>query len=305
MEELDAEISSVRAEIENLRKRKRFLTSSLLSSEPIQTRLASAKQAAASSAVELDVSPLIETADAHVSVNHHRIAFSTTTFPFHDPSPHADDASLLGVRIDICRRTGHFTKPYYILLKREGNKKDTTNRVGKRNRDPPRLRVHRHTIPAFIPLDSLAEIYLPSQAAHHKSSREDSDEEELKPPQTRKQDLPAFVREIRRELVAWHLRLDAVEFLKEELAKHTESIPAESEGERIVSLAATALEARYIRLEWADGRVGRFKVSDSGRVERAVVIGDSGRDKALEYALTGGDARVESVLNRLLDTVVK
>jgi central kinetochore subunit Mal2/MCM21 len=68
-------------------------------------------------------------------------------------------------------------------------------------------------------------------------------------------------------------------------------------------LAAVAIEARYVRLEWVDGRVGRFKLSNAGIVERAVVIGDQGRDKKTEDAMTGGGGRVETVLDRLrLDT---
>jgi central kinetochore subunit Mal2/MCM21 len=118
----------------------------------------------------------------------------------------------------------------------------------------------------------------------------------------RKQDVRGFVRELRRELVAWHVRVDAVDLLREKLALMESSTdintaPVESTG--IMSLSSTALEARYVRLEWEDGRVGRFKLSNTGLVERAVVIGDQGRDKKTEEAMTGSGGRVETILERL------
>jgi central kinetochore subunit Mal2/MCM21 len=67
----------------------------------------------------------------------------------------------------------------------------------------------------------------------------------------------------------------------------------------IVSVAATSLETRYIRLEWQDGRVGRIKLSNKGIVERAIVIGDDGRDKSMENTLTGGNGRIEELIQRL------
>jgi central kinetochore subunit Mal2/MCM21 len=121
----------------------------------------------------------------------------------------------------------------------------------------------------------------------------------------RQQDLQGFVRELRRELVAWHMRVDAIDFLRENLglvdsegrAQPFDVSPDRDTG--VVSLAAAALEARYVRLEWADGRVGRFKLSNAGIVERAVIIGDQGRDKKTEDAMTGKGGRVETVLDRL------
>ena len=109
----------------------------------------------------------------------------------------------------------------------------------------------------------------------------------------KKQDLLAFVRELRRELVAWHLRSDAVEFLREKLGLLRDD-GDEEDGETsrndlgIVGFEATALEARYVRVEWEDGRIGRFKLSNSGKVERAVFMNDRGRDKQVEDAVIGG-----------------
>lgn len=183
-----------------------------------------------------------------------------------------------------------------------------------------RLRVHRHTIPAFISVEKLERAFLPVPPA-----REEEAEENLKPWKrnaNRQQDLPRFVRELRRQLAAWHLRMDVVNYLRgnlgiqrrsveaynndddgvwvrDILSDNQEEIRLETNDLGIVSLSPTALDATYVRLEWEDGRVGRFKISDNGVVERAVVIGDDGRDKLLEAVLTGGNGRVETVLDRL------
>ncbi|KAA8645806.1 hypothetical protein EYZ11_008758 [Aspergillus tanneri] len=307
-EELDSDITSIRAEIRNLQRRKRFLTSSLLSSESLQNRIKSQTAPSLSSLTE-DISPLVRSAGIHADVNHHRIAFSATTFPFKDPSPNTEDPNLLGVRIDICARNGRFVKPYYLLLRQSRGEEKW-------------FQVHRHTIPAFISMETLERMYLP--LSNSSAEQADSEEMALKPSKKkpRKQSLQGLVRELRRQLVAWHLRVDAVSLLRETLGVVRRGIDDYDDdddgvwernvlgdsGEEmrlaandlgIVSLAPTSLEAVYVRLEWADGRVGRFKISNSGIVERAVVIGDNGRDKAVEVSLTGGDGRVETVLDRL------
>lgn len=199
---------------------------------------------------------------------------------------------------------GRFAKPYYILLRRERARGKSSQK---------RFKVHRHTVPAFIALSKLERVYLPTglerkaQSDEAEGVSDDDDDEEssqvVKGQGTRRQDLRGFVRELRRELVSWHLRCDAVDFLRGKLGLHNEDdTPGSSEmehGTGIVSLAPTAIEARYVRLDWTDGRVGRFKLSNTGLVERAVVIGDSGRDQQTEEAMTGAGGRVETLLERL------
>lgn len=265
---------------------------------------------------DASISPLVESAGKHAQSNHYRIAFGVTAFPFQDPSSsdadgdENDDNHLLGIRIDIATRNGKFAKPYYVLLKRER---------GNTHRHRTHLRVHRHTIPAFIPMEKLERLYLPRAEEAKDIDVDDDGESEptiepgkTKVPRTGRQDLYALVRELHKELVSWHRRVDAIDMLRDELglSSDTSTLPEDgkvdpdsvhaSKALGIASLSATSLEARYVRLEWADGRVGRFKVSNSGMVERAVVIGlDSRRDKFLENALAGRDGRVEGVLDRL------
>jgi central kinetochore subunit Mal2/MCM21 len=201
-------------------------------------------------------------------------------------------------------RGGRFAKPYYVLLKSERVK-------GEKER---RLRVHRHTVPAFIDIARVEGVYLSFPGSGKSQSQEGDSDDEAENSEAlkgarkngRRQDLRGFVRELRRELVAWHLRSDAIELLREKLGLSEEEAqidPAERLSPEarggIVALAATAVEARYVRLEWEDGRVGRFKLSNGGIVERAVVIGDDGRDKQMEDAMTGGGGRVETLLERL------
>ncbi|KAF3390453.1 hypothetical protein F1880_009118 [Penicillium rolfsii] len=298
-QQLDTDIQSIRAEIRALQRRKRFLTSSLLSSDSIQKLI---RKPPPSTTLTDDISPLVRTAGQHSDSNHYRIAFGTTAFPFQDPG---SAERLLGVRIDVCVHGGRFAKPYYVLLKSERLR-------GEKER---KLRVHRHTIPAFIDITKVEGLYLSlggarkglNQSQEGGSDDEGEDDEALKRGRNigRKQDLRGFVRELRRELVAWHLRGDAVELLREKLGLSEEAqidpaerLSPEARG-GLVALAATAVETRYVRLEWEDGRVGRFKLSNTGIVERAVVIGDDGRDKQMEDAMTGGGGRVETLLERL------
>ena len=292
------------------------------------------------------LSPLVESAGRHAELNHYRIAFGATAFPFRDPAPIPSEESekknpppppLLGVRIDVSTRRGQFVKPYYILLKQERIKRPAASGEEAANDDDDsgidfetRLRIHRHTIPAFISTEKLAALYLPfpaSSSALVESPNNNNDgnasESSLKPWKksattagTRRQDLKTLVRTLRRELSSWHIRVDAVDMLRQSLGfgekeglEHgiDEEQSADSSvqngsknGLGIVSLSATSLEARYVRLEWENGRVGQFKLTNSGTVERAVIIGiDNRRDKVTENALTGGDARVEGVLDRL------
>lgn len=209
------------------------------------------------------------------------------------------------MRIDVCTRNGRFAKPYYVLLRSERG-----HAAGKES--GRRLRVHRHTVPSFISVAKLEGVYLPRARRHEEEGDGDTSSEDTAPtkskkhPSARKQDLGGFVRELRRELVAWHMRVDAIGLLREWVGLvDSEGRPAPAEevspdpSTGIVGLAAVAIEARYVRVEWEDGRVGRFKLSNGGIVERAVVIGDDGRDKGTEDLMTRGGGRVEGILDRL------
>ncbi|RAH84771.1 hypothetical protein BO86DRAFT_386852 [Aspergillus japonicus CBS 114.51] len=348
-ESLDSEISTIRAQLKALHHRRRILTNSLLTSRPLQ-RLAKSHPSQTTATIAgtppkwPDLSPLLHTSARHADLNHHRIAFSTTAFPFTDPAPGPSAAkNLLGVRIDICARDGSYVKPYYILLRRVGlhtpnneaerQQQQQQQQTGARGRGNRVLCVHRHTVPAVVDLGALERVYLPRAKAADAVGEEGEGEgeqqhekEEAAPRkpwkhQPRKQNLRGFLREVRRQLVVWHVRCDGVRYLRERLGVVRRGADSDEENgvwERdvlaedpiqetkiaknalgIVALGATALEAVYVRVEWEDGRVGRFKISNAGLVERAVVMGDNGRDKLMEAVMTGGNGRLETLLDRL------
>lgn len=202
-------------------------------------------------------------------------------------------------------------QPYYLFLRRVPGSWTGHGR-GKEKGKEMRVRVHRHTIPGFISLEKLEGVYLPCEFGRRRGDNDDEDEEETMKPwknrTRRKQDLRGFVREVRRELMAWHLRKDVLGLLRERLGLRddSENEPPRPEGQGrladslgIVSLSSTALDARYFRLQWKDGRLGLLRVSNAGVVDRAVVMDDHGRVKRLELAITGDGGRVESVLDRL------
>jgi central kinetochore subunit Mal2/MCM21 len=236
--------------------------------------------------------------------NMHRLSFTVTTFPFTDPSPGPQNARLngrlLGIRFDHCSRNGTFQNPYYILLRRveEGGEE---------------WRVHRHTIPAFVQLDRLDDEFLPLKEEHGSDGGVDggSDEDEITArPECRKQDLHGLVRKVRHELVCWELRREAIELLKEQLElippvndeDDDEEVDEDSETRGlygIQSIEATALEARQARITWTDGTIARIKISNKGLIERAVVVGESGRIKGVENLLVDGESRIENLVHKL------
>jgi len=154
-----------------------------------------------------------------------------------------DEGRIVGVRIEVFnRRTRTFRAPYYLLLKRP---------------NPPStsLRVHRHTIPQCVPLQYLVSKYL--------LYSEPSDE---MPPEP--QNLARLVRDLRRELISYHLRQDAIMTLGE-----VKGIGVDGEhGNGVKEVKALDAESRDIRIEREDGTVGRIAVDNSGNLEKVVVL---------------------------------
>lgn len=231
--------------------------------------------------------------------NMHRLSFTITTFPFTDPSPtNTLHGRLLGIRLDHCSRSGTFQKPYYILLRRLEEGGDE-------------WRVHRHTIPAFVPLRRLEDEYLPV--------RDESDEMAgtAGAVGAGKQDLQGFVRKVRHELICWEMRRDAIGLLKEELGLLPQAHDDHDEREDdemgdtastiapppgrygIQSIEPTTFEARQARITWTDGTIARIKISSRGLVERAVVVGESGRIRGVENLLVDGKSRIEELVGKL------
>jgi central kinetochore subunit Mal2/MCM21 len=290
--------------VHELTQRRHLISSTLLSSNKIQKQ---ADSASASDTIDPSTAPIISESYLDNQQNIHRLAFSVTSFPYTDPSPETSSVPLLGIRIDICSRTGQFDAPYHLHLKRK-QLNDTSNELDE-------LSIYRHTIPSHIPLRNYEAQYLPQRDEGYGS------EVSSETVNGNKQDLHALVRKVRKDLVSWTLRREAIELLAEELGLVSECTkePGSNENDEYASfvappkapnesvfrsVAATAVEARFVRVVWANGWVARVKISDKGLVERAVVFGEvSGEDqriKAAENVLVGdGLVRIEEFAERL------
>lgn len=179
----------------------------------------------------------------------------------------------MGMRIEAFQ-SGKYVRPYYIFL----NKPYTNGNEGV-------WRVHRHTVPPCIPLAALAAKHLPTP--------EKGPDGELLLAK-KKQDLPKFMRALRTEIARYHARSSAISALRKQVS-------GDKSGSGIADVSPADAEAKMIRIEWMDGRVGRIVVDDRGRVKKAVVIAEEGRDGEMESLLLGGDARLEGLVERLVD----
>ncbi|KAH7386498.1 Cenp-O kinetochore centromere component-domain-containing protein [Cadophora sp. MPI-SDFR-AT-0126] len=277
--QLDEEISSLQAQISSLKSQRKLQAATILSSRHTKATLTrlrasqkSTTQQTPSQTQPTDTTPLLLAAStaqrAHTQENLYRACAGITTFRVQDPDPSAvDGGNVLGIRIDVSS-TGKFIKPYYIMLNKPWAGTDL-------------LRIHRHTVPASIPLSALAERYLP----HGKGSEAMG----VESAGGKKQDLRRFVRALRREVVAYHNRTSVIKGLRREF-KLDEKESRKGKGrEKIISdISAADAEAKQVRIEWVDGRIGRAVVDEKGEVVKCVVIGEDGRDGETERRLVGG-----------------
>ncbi|KAI9675069.1 MAG: hypothetical protein M1817_001476 [Caeruleum heppii] len=228
----------------------------------------------------------------------YRLGAGATMFEVKDPDPFAvDEGKVVGVRIEAFVED-KFLPPYYILLNRP---RPTTL--------PHHLRIHKHTIPAVIPLEHLAALHLPQPAAPSPDHRSI---ESLKPPKP--QDLPRLVRSLRHEVTSYHLRRSHINALRKTFNLKPLPLPSDiplgrspappapaqsskgSHGIRDISLVDAA--AMGIRIEWVDGRIGRVGIGKGGELTRCVVFGREGKEREVERLIL----RVERV-ERLADVL--
>ena len=194
-----------------------------------------------------------------------------------DPDPHAADSGrVLGVRIDVfSRRERRFVQPFYLLLHRAEGAENGKER-------PARWKLHKHTVPPFVPLQALAKKYLAPGGA---------------------QGLARLCRAVRAELVRWQTRVDLVETMK----GRTELM--RERGVREVR--ERDLRCEEVEVVFEDGALARVVLGRDGGVAKAVVRGPEeekdvvsegmrpGRRRELERAIKGADGSVEGMLERL------
>ena len=281
--QFDTDIAAIRAQISLLRHRRTNLSSILLSSPSITTRLQRASHSTKPPPPSLAGALTVLSKQArHNQTALHRICAGTTAYRVRDPDPHAaDEGRVLGIQIEVFVNRA-FVPPYHLLLHRPSPAS-------------PALKIHHHTIPPCIPLAPLAAAYLPQPSAAGDPARPS-------------QNLPRLVRALRRELVAYHLRLAAVEKLRVEAGVSDRAAEKEgglgdvlnAEGEmemeigrggrrrggqgrgKVVAVVADAA-VREVRCEWSSGLTARMKVSKDGVVEKAVArTAEGGRDWEVE-----------------------
>ena len=263
--------------VKSLKRQVQVQTTTLISGEAVRDVLNAADSGDAFLA---DVNP-IETKiqarslaqQAHNQRCLYRMCAAITTFKVRDPDPNAvDEGKILGIRIEAMDGA-RFLRPYYVLLNRpyDGSK---------------RLRVHRHTLPPAIPLPGLAARYLQKPKA-----ADDSEDE-------REQDLPRFVRCLRREVVRYHGRVSVLADMRS-AAGLDEAQSEAPDGRAILDIHAADAETKHITIDWADGRTGRLVLDQDGRTEKLVVFKEHARDRETVRELLAGGVGPVEVVKRL------
>jgi central kinetochore subunit Mal2/MCM21 len=157
------------------------------------------------------------------------------------------------------------------------------------------LRIHRHTIPPSIPLSALASKYLPcGKGASAIGSANGNG--------AKTQDLSRFTRALRREIMGYHNRVQVIKNLRKEF-KLDEKVGRKGKGrERVIAdISAADAEAKQVRIEWVDGRIGRAVVGERGEVRKCVIIGEDGRDRENERRVLRGE--MEGIGERLREGI--
>jgi central kinetochore subunit Mal2/MCM21 len=149
------------------------------------------------------------------------------------------------------------------------------------------LRVHRHTVPPCIPLAALAAKYLPTPSIAGDVVK------------ARKQDLPRFVRCLRREAASYHNRVTAIAGLRKAFGLDVKKGKGKGRELVIRDISAADAEAKQIRFEWMDGRIGRAVVDGKGHLQKCVIIGEDGRDRQMERRILSGDKTIDGMAERM------
>lgn len=286
IEDLDDDITALHARIATLHAHRSNLASILLSQPHLSTRL----QAPPDS----NIAKAISSQKTRNLTNIHRACAGVTAYKVQDPDPHAaNNGNILGVSIDVALR-GRFVETYHVLL--TWQEENDGNKI---------LKIHKHTIPPCIPLQHLANQWLPTPGKNG--------EEEVQ------QDLIRFGRTLRKELVSWHLRVNAVAELRKEAGvvepkmREHEALEAhqvlnaftsddsdddaDSDADEDVGGPSRVVDVeadhavRQVTITWSDRRTAVLSVSKDGRVDKAICrIKDGTRDVVMSKKALGSIA---------------
>jgi len=261
-EQLDTEICDLHARIATLKAHRANLSSVLLAQPHLAARLGN----------DATTTRLIDQQSKRNLENTYRACAGVTAYKVKDPDPNAvHNGNILGISIEV-PVTGGFVDTYHVLL---------TVREHEYRR---RLRIHKHTIPSCVPLQQLANKWLP-QGTQDGNGAKDAE-----------QDLVKFGRALRRELVSWHMRLQTMQDLRKE-AKLPDVDAEDDEagfvaGGRVLNafvsddssdaeqddadgtVCVLDIEAdaavRQVTITWSDGRMAVLIITKDGRVEKAI-----------------------------------
>ncbi|KAI1343418.1 cenp-O kinetochore centromere component [Xylariaceae sp. FL0016] len=278
-DQLDKEITRLRAQVESLRKDLQLQTTTLMTSEStrriLQTKTTGKQRmGSVSDATKKKLLARTEEQNAHKQQCLYRSCASITTFKIRDPDPNAvDKGNVLGVRFEVMSKA-RFVRPYYVMLNRPYSNRQY-------------LRIHRHTVPPCIPLAGLSARHLPAP-----NVKNDDDV-------PKKQDLSQFVRVLRRELVRYHNRTAVIGGLREAAGLEAREGEKQHSENTITDIRPADPEAKQITLEWSDGRAGRLVMSDDGEILKMVVQGENGQDHETARTLLGSSVRIEQVAKQL------
>ena len=89
--------------------------------------------------------------------------------------------------------------------------------------------------------------------------------------------------------MGYHKRQDAVKRLREELVGESEM------RNRVKDVSVVNAEAEDLRIDCANGAIGRVRIEKNGTVEKAIVIGDDGKRKGGMERMIHGAGRIEDV----------
>ncbi|KAF2757528.1 hypothetical protein EJ05DRAFT_392693 [Pseudovirgaria hyperparasitica] len=299
-------IEALRSEITSLESQLKALESLL---PHAHSTLLSLPSIAAALKRSTSTSPSIARARAHLTRQlahnthmNYRLTSGITAFRVQDPDPYAvDSGRVLGLRIEL-PQGATFGTPYFVFLvavRVAGQGEEEGEQQSRRRL----LKVHKHTVPPAVPIDALARRWL---ALPGKTGK-----------MVRKQDLHAFGRALRHAVVSFHARLAAVEKLRVDagLEGKGEGRDAEDGEKRRKGkggiVAITADEAAHtVDITFKSGLVGRLRMNRAGAIEHVVVKRalDANADdetaqrkrRELKRRITGGDGRIEGVVDRIL-----
>ena len=110
--------------------------------------------------------------------------------------------------------------------------------------------------------------------------------------------------------MGYHNRASAIKALRktfklDEVVEEKRKRKEKGRQRVIADIGAADAEAKQVRIEWVDGRIGRAVVDDKGRVAKCVILGEEGRDYVNERRIVGevGMGRMEDIGERMFEGI--